>query len=65
MMKILNKLLKLNKKKESKPSVYDQIDNLFDDLTVDELSIKVGNDLVDFAEELCNRITQLRNDIAD
>lgn len=65
MMKILNKLLKLNKKKETKPSVYDQIDNLFDDLTVDELSIKVGNDLVDFAEELCNRITQLRNDIAD
>ena len=65
MMEILNKLLKLNRKQESKPSVFDQIDNLFDDLTVDELSIRVGNDLVEFGEELCKRITQLRDDIAE
>ena len=63
MMKILNKLLKLNKKKESKPSVYDQIDNLFDDLTVDELSIKfyTRNNNEQIRRQIAENLSYLKN----
>ena len=60
MIEMFKNLLKLNRKKQSIPSVEDRICDMFENLTVDELSIKIGEDLVPFAEELCVRISELR-----
>ncbi len=64
MIKKLKEIFKLNSKK-NEPNIYAQIDEMFDTLGVDEISVIVGEDLVLFAEEICGKISELRKKIKD
>lgn len=64
MLKKLKNILKLNTKKEIE-SVEDQINNMFKTLSIDELKIIVGEDLIAIAPAICQRIQELRKKIKD
>lgn len=62
MIEKITNLLKLNRK-ETQKSVYDEINDMFDSLGVDELKITLGEDLTPFGEELGRHIRELRRKI--
>ena len=64
MIKKLKEIFKLNSKK-NEPNIYAQIDEMFDTLGVDEISVIVGEDLILFAEDICGKISELRTKIKD
>lgn len=64
MIEKLKKILKLNNKKPEK-NIYEQIDEMFDSLGVDEICVQVGEDLILYADEICNKILDLRRKIKD
>ncbi|MBR1680411.1 FHIPEP family type III secretion protein [bacterium] len=64
MIERIKNILKLNRKK-SDVNIYAKIDEMFDTLGVDELCIHVGEDLLPHAEEICNKIWDLRRKLKD
>ena len=64
MIETIKNLLKLNKKEPEK-DVYTRINELFESLGTDEISIQVGEDLVQFCSDISGRIWDLRNKIKD
>ena len=64
MIETIKKLLKLNKKEPEK-DVYTKINELFDSLGNDEISILVGEDLICFGKAIAERVGELRNKIKD
>ncbi len=64
MLEKIKQLLKLNKK-EPVESVEDQINDMFKSLSVDELRIIVGEDLIGIAPAICQRIQELRKKIKE
>lgn len=53
------------KHKEEPLSVYERIDNLYDNLNQDDILIKIGSDLVPFGEYFSEIISELREEIKD
>ena len=64
MIETIKNLLKLNKKEPEK-DVYSKINDLFDSLGADEISIIVGEDLICFGKGISDRVGDLRNKIKD
>ena len=64
MLEKIKQLLKLNRK-EPVESVEDQINDMFKSLSVDELRIIVGEDLIGIAPAICQRIQELRKKIKE
>ena len=64
MLEKIKQLLKLNRKKPVE-SVEDQINDMFKSLSVDELRIIVGEDLIGIAPAICQRIQELRKKIKE
>jgi len=64
MIETIKNLLKLNKKEPEK-DVYEKINDLFDSLGTDEISISVGEDLICFGKAVAERVGELRNKIKD
>ncbi|MBR2524932.1 FHIPEP family type III secretion protein [bacterium] len=64
MIETIKNLLKLNKKEPEK-DVYEKINDLFDSLGADEISIQVGEDLIDFGGNFGGRIDDLRTKMKD
>lgn len=64
MIEKLKKILKLNRK-HSEANVYSEIDKMFDNLGVDEICIQIGEDLVTFADEIGEKICDVRKKIKD
>ncbi len=49
--------------KEDTPSVFEEIEDLFDSLNDDILSVTLGQDLVQFGELVCKKISEIRQEI--
>lgn len=49
--------------KPSEPDIYEKIDNIFSELGGDTMSIKVGDDLINFGDMLINIVSNLRDDL--
>ena len=64
MIERIKNLLKLNRK-ETAQNVYAKIDEMFDTLGVDELCVQIGEDLLPYSEEICNKICDLRKKVKD
>ena len=64
MLEKIKQLLKLNRK-EPVESVEDQINDMIKSLSVDELRIIVGEDLIGIAPAICQRIQELRKKIKE
>lgn len=64
MIKTIKNLLKLNKKEPQK-DVYEKINDLFDSLGADEITIQIGEDLIAFGKNIGERISDLRTKIKD
>lgn len=64
MLEKIKHILKLNRK-EQPDSVESQINDLFKSLSVDELRIIVGEDLVKIAPDICERVHELRRKMKD
>lgn len=64
MIEMIKNLLKLNKKKPEK-DVYEKINDLFDSLGTDEITIQLGEDLVCYGGKIAEQVGELRNKIKD
>lgn len=65
MLNRIKKLFHLKKHEEETPSVYERIDNLYDELNDDMILIKIGSDLVEHGKFICEIISELREEIKD
>lgn len=58
-------LFKKSEQEVVKPNIYEQIDEMFESLDADIITLHIGSDLVNFGEEITDLISKFRKDLKD
>ena len=63
MLNIVKMLFKKSEQELVKPNIYEQIDEMFESLDADIITLHIGSDLVNFGEKIIDTISKFRKDL--
>ncbi|MBQ7764175.1 FHIPEP family type III secretion protein [bacterium] len=65
MLEIIKKIFKNTESKTIEPNIYERIDEMFDSLDADIITVFIGEDLVPFGVDIINTISEYREELKD